>query len=508
MATPIRPFNMITLGDSIMWGQGLPDNMNVKFRDMVQNWLQSQFGNTRTVMQWLTHAHSGAVTGWGMYPSDTNGNDPDSWYQSQRTGYPYPGEVPFGYPSISFQIGMTVNDLKSGGVDPANVDLVLLDGGINDLSVKNILNVTLMEGLNGPNWVRTKTNQLCVAHMTNLLPQVTSQFPNAVVVMTGYFPIVSSSTGLLLLNEYLAILGVPLSIGGALSQLGPDALATLGTIMSVGAAVSPGLRAALADRSQAFAQTAFNGLTDLVNQTNQGLATTRVALAWPNFGDDNCYGAPSSYLFSAGQFLADEVRGARWQPPPGDWKTSQGVAYYRGEECSKDDPSDPLCYDACIGHPNPLGAQAYANAIIGQLQNTFWARLGLPAPPPPPRNMIASVVESGTQILTGRFGAETWNWIVVSARDSQTGAPVKGATVSMPNSVLLLQPGPAGLDYNNGPLGQKIYYICRPRVVVPGKSGSEQAGGPGPNPAVIPCGGTVIAPGYNLAGFNAPSTPL
>ena len=38
-AAPARPLNIVTLGDSIIWGQGLPESM--KFRTIVASWLQS-----------------------------------------------------------------------------------------------------------------------------------------------------------------------------------------------------------------------------------------------------------------------------------------------------------------------------------------------------------------------------------------------------------------------------------------------------------------------------------
>jgi hypothetical protein len=356
-----RPFLMVALGDSIMWGQGLPESM--KFRNIVAGWIQGQFHGSRSVDQLATHAHSGAVTGWGAYPPETGQQDPDTFFQS-RLGYPFPGEFPFSYPSISFQIGMTVNDLNRQNINPALVDLVLLDGGINDISVKNILDVTLTEHGNGPNWVRTNTNARCIAHMRNLLPQVAQQFPNAAVILTGYFPIVSDSSDL---NEVAKFLEIHFSQPGSYG----DPVAYIDGVRAASLTLSFPVRAALADRSHAWAQTAFNGFSDLVSQANQGLVTPRVALAWPNFSNDNSYAASRTFLFTLGDFLSDEKRGARRQPPPGDWSTPQGIAYYRSQNCSQYDPMDSMCYEACIGHPNQLGAQAYADAVLRQIEGTL-----------------------------------------------------------------------------------------------------------------------------------------
>jgi len=511
-ATPIRSFNMVALGDSIMWGQGLPEGM--KFRNTVASWIEAQFQGTRKVTQ-VCWAHSGARTGWGAYPADTSGADPDTFYMS-RNGYPYQGEVPFGYPSVSFQISKAVADLQGRGIGPADVDLVLFDAGANDISISNILNVGKVETnlakgeiANGPNWVRTNTNSMVVGHMNNLLTQVVNQFPNAAIVMTGYYPPVSESTDLLLLTAYLAILGLPTGIPtGVLTGLGPDVLVDISIVLKGSILVAPALRSALALRSQAFAQTAFNGFSDLVNQANQGLASPRVALAWPQFDDDNCYGAPNRYLFAAGEYLGDEMRGRSREAPPGDWSTNAGIAYYRSEECSKFFPSDPTCFDASIGHPNELGAGAYADAITGQLQTTLRAKLGLPAP----KSMILRIVQSGTEQLPTRSSGnqpQTWHWVVVSAADAQTGALLPAASVLV-NSPGGRDLGPANLPYHwyGGIAGQKIYYICHPKVVPLGaiRSPGPIPHGTGGSPATIPCMLSVTAPGYTAQSIALPAS--
>src|SRR6516225_8137630 len=74
LAAP-KPINIVCLGDSIIWGQGLPESM--KFRTLVAGWLQEQYHGTRAVNVIPTRAHSGAVTGWGKYESGYNG-DPDT----------------------------------------------------------------------------------------------------------------------------------------------------------------------------------------------------------------------------------------------------------------------------------------------------------------------------------------------------------------------------------------------------------------------------------------------
>jgi hypothetical protein len=310
------------------------------------------------------------------------------------------------------------------------------------------------------------------------------------VVVTGYYPIVSGQTDLLLLNEYLALIGLGPSVGvAAVTGSAGDALAGLGTVMSIAAPASPALRETLAERSSAFAQTAFNSMTEVVNQANQGLAKPRVALAWPAFNDNNSYGAPNTYLFKAGEYIGDEIRGGRWQAPPGDWKTPQGVAYYRGEECSHLSSTYPdsqlKCYDASMGHPNFFGAQAYADGIIAQLKQTFAARL---LPPP----LTATIVQQGLSQYGGN------SWIRVKATDP-SGREVP-ATVSINGAT--------------GPTEQNVSFKndCMVDQVIGGVNkntrGSATAVAVNTGKKVyIPCKGTISALGFYPGNFTAGGLP-
>ncbi|HEY6968963.1 MAG TPA: hypothetical protein VJA94_07160 [Candidatus Angelobacter sp.] len=457
-AAPSRPLNIVTLGDSIVWGQGLPESM--KFRTIVASWLQSQLPG-RQVNQVATRAHSGAVTGFGAYPKGMT-QDPDSYYK-RNNGYPYPGEVPFGYPTVSYQIGMTLADLKARNINPQDIDLVMVDGGINDVHIQNILNFT--DITTGPDWVRRITNMSLSNHMSQLLPQILTAFPNAAVVITGYYPIVSKSSDLSSLSALLRGQGIVVD------------------------QVVKAAKDAIAQRANAFADEAFHGLLNLVNQTNRTLGTPRVALAWPAFSDDNAYAAPDTYLFRVGQYAADEDRGKARQVPAGNWSTVQGVAYYRGEECSQFFSNDFMCYDASMGHPNPAGARAYADAVISKLQTVFWARFGLPAPPPAPQKMIVRITDSGTEKLAGAV----WNWVIVSASDVANATPVKGATVTVNSQGAAAVPAAAGRSFYRGPIGQKIYYQNKSTPVrrAVGSAATERPETIGSRIKV-----TVAAPGY------------
>jgi hypothetical protein len=325
-----------------MWGQGLPNGE--KFRDRVTGWLQGQFGAARQVIQFPTRSHSGAQITVDAREGDTVPN--------------LHGEIPSGHPSISKQVDLTISDLNQRGIDPGAVDLVLLDGGINDVGALEILKFN-----HSTETIQRFTNA-AMDKMANLLPTVMRSFPCAGVVVTGYFPIVSSASAL---PELAALFG---AFGGELG----------GPVGAVGgSAVAAAAKPQMVALSRAFANTARKRLTEMIAQLNSSADSARIVLAWPNFESANAYGAPKTFLWKVTDFVGPELDGAagRHPQPP---TTPNGVAWNRARACAVANRASPKCLDASMGHPNQAGALAYANAIIDHLQNTFRVRLNLPPP--------------------------------------------------------------------------------------------------------------------------------
>ena len=106
---------MLVLGDSIMWGQGLRDEE--KFTTRVKCWLEEK---TARDVQMHVEAHSGAVVR-GDFQSRFASRD---------------GEVNLPTPTINEELDHAIDYYKAAGTNPA---LVLLNGCINDVGVKNLL---------------------------------------------------------------------------------------------------------------------------------------------------------------------------------------------------------------------------------------------------------------------------------------------------------------------------------------------------------------------------------
>jgi len=162
-----REFNLLVVGDSILWGQGLKEEHKSWYQ--IKTWLQEMTG--REVRQQI-QAHSGAMIGSASDPRANLGTRLD-------------GEVSRAVPTVNEQ----VDDAVKSYAEPSQVDLVLVDGCINDIGARRLLNAASTQ-----DGVRELAQAKCGSPVEALLSKITSSFPNAHVVVTGYYPIISDRT--------------------------------------------------------------------------------------------------------------------------------------------------------------------------------------------------------------------------------------------------------------------------------------------------------------------------
>jgi GDSL-like lipase/acylhydrolase family protein len=302
-------FTILAIGDSIMWGQGLKEE--AKFTTQVANWVKSQLpGRLVTLHQ---YAHSGAV----IKADEEKDAQPAT-----------PGEVPNGYPSITFQFWKAAASLP-----PEAVDLVLLNGGIHDVKINTILTTdpSITDKIGR---IREDTRTRCAAPLRVLLSHVLQKFPQAKVVVPSYFPMVSGASPLDLLPELVNRYNPTRPLAGAATEA---------------------LRTALAEQSRAFHNAyvstvrpvALGGLKPATTTTPTG-PPRRTAFALVPFAPENCYGAPDRWLWRAGE--------------------PDQVTHTRRQQCQAAGLTGLTCRDAQLGHPNVEGAAAYARAITAQLE--------------------------------------------------------------------------------------------------------------------------------------------
>ena len=156
---------MLVLGDSILWGQGLKEQNKTWY--LVKTWLQTNGHSVRERIE----AHAGAMIG-------TPGAE-----------MPKPlivhGEIANAYPTLHDQIDIAVRSY----VDPSQVDLVLVDGCINDVNARRFLNAG-----NTPEAIQALAQEKCGAPVEELLTRIASTFPNAHIIVSGYYPVFSDKT--------------------------------------------------------------------------------------------------------------------------------------------------------------------------------------------------------------------------------------------------------------------------------------------------------------------------
>jgi|GEM_PF-1546038 len=294
-----RPFNMLAFGDSIMWGQGLTHNL--KFATLVKDWVGANLPGRTVAFE--TFAHSGAR----ITPQAQDG-DPG-----------WEGEVPAPYPSIHKQLSRALDSLKARTVSPSEIDLVLLNGGANDVEIKNILNPFASSGSVGQ-----LTRDSITGGMNSLLPAATGLFPNAKFVVPGYYPIITDDSSTQEVTGLLAFV------------LGP-----------LGLVATPAVKQQLIANCRAFYTESDAALRNAV-AAQHGRTPNRCVYADPGFEAVHGYGASQRCLFNIGE--SDPMANVR---KANCWSAGQG--------------SDPLCLGASMGHPNAAGAVKYANAMTSKL---------------------------------------------------------------------------------------------------------------------------------------------
>jgi len=298
MASGGSPFEMAVLGDSLVWGAGLSEED--KAWALVRRWLEQRLGRP---VHARVLAHSLAV----IAPDPEKDAAPPAW-----------GEIRFRRPSITYQV---LSDPRLTDPEPSAIDLVLVDGGINDLGPLN-----LIAPWRSPRWVREHTAEHCGRKMKNLLLPLLDRFSKARVVVVGYYPIVSRDTWFV----------------RALTPL-------------------PALRQRLIDLSAAWRQASDEWLRWAVDQANLHVSsrtTRRVLYANADFRPENCYGAPDTYLWTFRAAFTDR----------------SAVGKRRRCECLRLKPWDLICPINMAVHPNRKGARAYADAVAQALDSL------LPAP--------------------------------------------------------------------------------------------------------------------------------
>lgn len=327
------PFNLVVVGDSVAWGQGL--NEGRKYYGIIAAWLKAKLD---LEVNLIVTAHSGA-----NILADAAGS-----------GVATHPEIPNTYPTITEQVDIAAAALPG----ESTADLVLVSGCINDVGLTSVLNPTTP-----PAEIDATVSVRCGPDVADLIERIGRhpRFQQAQIVVTGYFAPISNDSDLTAIGMLLASAGVATASG--LRALGVPRIDPLsGAIVGVG--VTEVARRLAAMNSHAFLVASTRALARTVRESNESLPG-RVRFACPAFRPEHAYAASESRL---------------WLFPTG-WASNDEVFLARGQACANDESllaagatvsslgaKRTICRGASMGHPNLVGAQAYSEAIQAQLE--------------------------------------------------------------------------------------------------------------------------------------------
>ncbi|MBI1278841.1 MAG: hypothetical protein GC179_11995 [Anaerolineaceae bacterium] len=310
-------FKTVVLGDSIMWGQGLYETQ--KIHTLVANELQ-QYGLTSNH---VFLAHSGAVIG-----------EPDVITDKP----PIDGEVPVREPTIFQQIKGALGNNER---DPA-VNLVMISGGVNDVDITRILNLRDRE-------MDKYIEDAFYRKMKLLLEQAYHCFPNALIIVVGYYQAFSED------SERAILLNVLKGIGFSVPLL-PNAVGEL-VIDVLGSRLTKGLIERCTRFSDYAHECISKAIVDIVGMLPE--AKERIYFADPKFKQDNAIGAPNTLLFGVNADLSPQ------DPSEIADRRAQACITHASRLNIIEQIAGPR---ASVGHPNPAGAEQYAKVILANIR--------------------------------------------------------------------------------------------------------------------------------------------
>ena len=341
----VRPFEMLVLGDSVVWGQGL--NEANKFYTKVRVALERELPGNRKVRQ-VVEAHSGAV----IAP------------KKPKSCPTAPGEVPIATPTLFSQVDAAMTTYASFGVAAEEVDLVLLNGCINDVGFPAIVNPFTSDKT-----ITKQSAKFCNQGMEKLLRHVKQTFPRAVIVVTGFFPIISAATDREVMSKLLeAFLGHSKSVK-VVKKAEKEQQKAVRQAAKLHQALPDQpdwLIRRLAQLSDRWKTASDADLRTAVNSVNAGSTTPTAFLATVDFQPEDCYAAGRETSLwqitgsggGVGNLITDDEMFDQRQ------KTCRLAA------AELNGFGKLICPAAGTGHPNLKGAQKYAEEIIKKLRET------------------------------------------------------------------------------------------------------------------------------------------
>ena len=360
-----KPFHVVILGDSVMWGQGL--SVDQKFTTRTIALLQNNRW-ARPLGTVFNQSHSGASL--GDIGQDAN-VDPTPSFIHQGIAESVAGEIPRDHPLVWVQ-EQTILDAMAGSnhaLEPDDVAWVMIDGGANDMGFIHTIvdsDIVPQDPDASVDSIQGRALRLAGARMRPMLDRVCGHFKNANVIVTGYYAFLDRSDAIrssTFWGELVAVYGYF------------DLKLLAGFVMPA---------YDLSARSMLFANYINSELRDA---TTQSVACKgRAIFVSPDmsgFEDNNVQNifTPANDPVTIPRKAACDV--VRALNPP-----SLSL-------------SQTACEHASLFHPNHLGADRYYQRIRDAVTTTY------PAWTSTKRKMVVDRTFSGNRVQVSAFDAET-----------------------------------------------------------------------------------------------------
>lgn len=331
-----KPFEMLVLGDSIASGHGLPEEN--KFYTLTKNWLEREvFQNTRPV-NLKVKAHSGTTL--VLHPEVAAALNRAEMDETEG----FHPEINIDYPTAGKQVDIAVREYEMEEKGAGAVDLVMLTGGINDITTSVIL-----DPFGDDERLRREIARYCRDSMLDLLRRAGIAFPNAKIALPGYFPLVSSKTSTgQFFNALLEVFKTPRPLKPLANNLFTKQFFKL-------------IYRKSAKRSRIWVEESNRCFREAVASFNTEAGALRAVFIESPIGEETCFGTKKPLVFGMGK----------------KGRTADLTYDERSVECRKAAPilerapglkySVHFCEISGLAHPNIEGSRAYAEAIKSAL---------------------------------------------------------------------------------------------------------------------------------------------
>jgi hypothetical protein len=223
--------------------------------------------------------------------------------------------VPTSWPTILEQVESITAVLGRAGLE--NVNLVVMNGGINDVGVQRIMSSTSDDAL------EDDIVAACYGGMKRLLEKTAAAFPLACIIVLGYYPVISRESD-------------P-------HRTGAWAHSLLGRVP---------FRWQMIRNWNLFTTISDANLQRAIQDVNAALATgPRIRFCSPAFTPEHAVHATDSWLYGLN----------------GDLSPEDPLLGHRAVHCRRSLSFSEICERASVGHPNERGAREYARVIAPQL---------------------------------------------------------------------------------------------------------------------------------------------